>query len=125
MAGASITSQPEPQPPGSVKPGVARQADMFTGKRLDEAEALSETLGLCVVTVDGAESDVMAVMRRTGTRRVWDPSGWRVVDQYPAPGQPIVGDLVVLAIAKHGEQPLDGLHLDAMLRARFNELTSR
>ncbi len=98
---------------------------MFTGRRLDEAESLSETLGLCIVTVDVAESDVMTVMRRTAMRKVWDPSSWRVVDQYPAPGQPITVHLVVLAIAKHGEQPFDRAHLDTLLRNRFNELTSR
>jgi hypothetical protein len=124
MARASITTPPEPQPLCSAITGAAPLAEMFTEIRLDEAEALADTLGLFVVTVDGAVSDVMTVMRRSRMRKVWDPSSWRVVAQYPAHGRPLTGDLMVLAITKQGEQPLDQPHLDTMLRNRFNKITS-
>jgi hypothetical protein len=123
MSRASITTPPEPQPLGSAISGAPLLAEKFTGKRLEEAEALSETLGLFVVTVDAAVSDVMTVMRRKGRRAVWEPSRWRVVAQYPAPGRPLNGDLMVLAITRHGERPLDRVLLDTMLRNRFNKIT--
>ena len=100
---------------GSVMPDV-------TGKPLDEATSLAETLGLNVTTVDGGESPLVAGLRRGADRSVWDPSRWRVVAQVPMAGSTVHEGLTVLAIAKHGEQSVNPAFLDAMLLDRFTEL---
>ena len=102
---------------GSVMPDL-------TGKPLDEATSLAETLGLNVTTMDGGESPVVAGMRRGADRSVWDASSWRVVSQLPVAGSTLKEGRTVLAVAKHGEHSVNPPFLDAMVLDRFTELAN-